>query len=208
MRSLVAALAVVGVCVGALQIAPVLAQGSPVQTVKGGILDEVKLYSAKLPETKVVVIRPFSATDADITEGDKKDETKKMQDIGPGVLNDEFVGKLKAMGPFTDVSVLAAGATPPADAIVIEGKFTEMDPGSRAKRAFVGYGAGKSGVKVQGTIKSGDGKQLATFEQRRVGVMGGMAGGDSIGKLTADTTAIGEDIAKFLSAWATGKKLK
>jgi hypothetical protein len=36
----------------------------------------------------------------------------------------------------------------------------------------------------------------------------GFAGGDSIGKMVADTKAIGEDLAKFLSAWATGKKLK
>ena len=35
-----------------------------------------------------------------------------------------------------------------------------------------------------------------------------MGGGDSMDKLRADTKAIGEDIAKFLSAWASGKKLK
>ena len=180
---------------------------SPEQTVKGGILDEVKIYTTTPPTSKVVVIRPFSATDADLTEGDKKEETKKMQSIAPGVLCDEFVSKLKGMGPFTEVSVLKEG-TATADAIVVEGKFVEIDPGSRAKRAFIGYGAGKSGVKVSGTITSADGKELATFEQRRVGVMGGVGGGDSIGKLMADTTSIGEDLAKFLSAWASGKKLK
>ena len=50
-------------------------------------------------------------------------------------------------------------------------------------------------------------RHLATFQQRRVGVMG-FAGGDSMEKMKADTNAIGDDIAKFLSAWATGKKLK
>jgi hypothetical protein len=29
-----------------------------------------------------------------------------------------------------------------------------------------------------------------------------------VSKLQDDTKAIGEDIAKFLNAWATGKKLK
>jgi len=207
MRLLMAALAVVGVCVAASRSGALFAQGSPLQTVKGGILDEAALYTTKLPDTKVVVIYPFSASDADITEGEKKEETKKLQSSGPGILNDQFVTTLKKMGPFTDVSAVAAGATPPADAIVVEGKFTEMDPGSRAKRAFVGYGAGKSGVKVEGSIKTGDGKLLATFAQRRVGVMGGF-GGDSMDKLVGDTTAIGEDLAKFLNAWANGKKLK
>lgn len=35
----------------------------------------------------------------------------------------------------------------------------------------------------------------------------GVAGGNSMDKLTSDTSDIGEDIAKFLSAWAKGQKL-
>jgi hypothetical protein len=206
MRVLSAVLAATGICLGVWGQADVAAQGSPVQVMKGGMLDEVKLFVQKLPSTRSVVMRPFSASDADITEGEKKDETKKMQPIAPGILADEFVAKLKPMGPFTDVAVVTGDGVPP-DAIVVDGKFTEMDPGSRAKRAFVGYGAGKSGVKVQGTITSADGTVLATFEQRRVGVMGGM-GGDSMDKLRSDAKSIGEDLAKFLSAWASGKKLK
>jgi hypothetical protein len=177
----------------------------PVQTVKGGILDEVTLYTAKLPETKTAMMRPFSAGDEDITQGEKKDETRKMQPIAPGLLADQFVSKLKPMGPFTEVAVLNGDT--PAEAIIVEGKFKEMDPGSRAKRYLVGYGAGKSGVSVEGTVKSADGTLLAAFKQRRVGVMG-VAGGDSMDKLREDTKAIGADIAKFLSTWANGKKLK
>ena len=206
MRWLMTTLAVIG---AAVLVPPsvVLAQGSPVQTVKGGFVDELKIYVAKLPETKVVVMRPFSATDADITEGEKKDDTKKMQPIAGRTLGDEFVSQLKKLGPFTDVSLLAEDGTPPADAIVVEGKFTEIDPGSAAKRYFVGYGAGKSGVKVEGSIKKADGTLLATFNQRRVGVMSG-GYKDSMGKLMGDTIAIGEDIAKLLNAWGAGKKLK
>jgi hypothetical protein len=183
-----------------------LAQGKPVRTVSDGIIDEAKLYTEKLPAATVVVIRPFSATDADIVEGDKsKDETRKMQGEAPKLLADHFVTKLKGLGTFSDVSVLDGGAPAPAGALVVEGKFVEMDPGSQAKRIFVGYGAGKSGVKIAGTIKSADGNLLAEIEQRRVGVMSGR---DSIKILEADTKAIGEDIAKFVSEWAKGKKLK
>jgi hypothetical protein len=205
MRVLVGIVAVAASCFAA-SYAVVFAQGAPTQTVKDGILDEVKLFTAKPPASKTVVIRPFSATEADLTEGEKKDETKKMLPLAPGILADEFVAKLKPTGTFTDVSVLTGDAAPP-DAIVVEGVFREMDPGSRAKRYFVGYGAGKSGVKVEGSIKSTDGTVLATFQQRRVGVMG-VGGGDSMDKMRNDTKAIGEDIAKFLSAWASGKKLK
>jgi len=180
---------------------------APVSKVKDGILDEIQLYAAKLPSTTRVVMRPFSATDADIVTGDKKDATKTMQADGARILGNRFVTKLKEFGPFTDVSVVGAEVTAPTGSLVVDGKFTELDPGSRAKRYFVGFGAGKSGVTVSGTVKTSDGMLLASFEQRRIGVMGA-AGGDSLGKLAGDAESIGEDIAKFLSAWAKDKKLK
>jgi len=184
-----------------------VAEDQVIRTVKGGILDEAKLYVDKLPPLTTVVIHPLSATDADLVNGDKKEETKKMQVDGPKMFADEFVAKLKGMGPFTEVSALDAGSAAPAGALVIDGKFTEMDPGSRAKRYVVGFGAGKSGVTVEGSVKSADGAMFATFQQRRVGVMG-VAGGDSMGKLIADTKNIAGDLAKFLSEWAKDHKLK
>lgn len=116
------------------------------------------------------------------------------------------MAKLKEFGPFTDVSVLEAGGRAPADALLVEGKFIEMDPGSRAKRYFAGFGAGKSGVTVEGSVKA-NGTVIATFKQRRIGAIGAF-GGDSMAKLVADTRDIGEDLAKFLSAWGKGKNLK
>ena len=178
------------------------AQGKPLRTVKDGILDEVKLYVATPPSSARVVIKPFSS---DEIEGDS-DETTKMKVDAPGMLAERFATKLKELGPFTDVASLPAEGSPAADALLIEGKFTEMDPGSRAKRYFVGFGAGKSGVTVEGTVKSGDGTLLAQFQQRRIGVMG-VAGGNSMDKLVSDTRDIAEDVAKFMSAWARGQKL-
>jgi hypothetical protein len=37
------------------------------------------------------------------------------------------------------VSALEAGATLAADTLIFEGKFVEMDPGSRANRYFVKF---------------------------------------------------------------------
>jgi uncharacterized protein DUF4410 len=207
MPSCLTVLLAASVAVGAVAAAPPAPQDqTPLKTVKDGILDEINLFTQTPPSATLVVIRPFSATDADIVTGEKKDETRKMQPVAPKMLADEFVAKLKEMKTFSDVSVLDGGAAP-AGALVVEGKFKEMDPGSRAKRYFVGFGSGKSGVTAEGSIKAADGTLLATFTQRRVGVMG-VAGGDSMKKLEADTRNIGEDLAKFLSAWASGKKLK
>ena len=199
-------LAVTVLALGASVLMPVRAQDRrPVRTVEEGILDQIVLFAEKLPAADRVAIRTFSATDADITVGEKKEETKKMQVDGPPMLNQQFVAKLKELGPFAEVSVLEAGGNAPAEALLIEGKFIEMDPGSRAKRYFVGFGAGKSGVTVEGSVKSA-GAVVATFKQRRIGAIGAF-GGDSMGKLIADTRDIGEDMAKFVSAWAKGQKL-
>lgn len=184
-----------------------------VKTIEDGILDEIALYTEKLDASAAtpVVMRPFSATDSDLGTGgeggkeQRKAEAKTIQEKGPTMLADAFASKLKSLGPFSSVSTGGSGE-PAADAIVIEGKFTSIDPGSRAKRYFVGFGAGKSVVEVTGTVKMGD-RVLATFKQKRLGVMGN-AGGDSLKKLTADTEKIGEDLAKFLSTWANGKSLK
>ena len=90
--------------------------------------------------------------------------------------------------------------------VIVTGKFVTLDPGSRAKRYFAGFGAGKSSVKVVGEVKDASGKTLATFEQRRIGAMG-LGGGDSLGKLMADSRSIGEDVAKFMGRWARGDGL-
>jgi hypothetical protein len=171
----------------------------PVKEIEDGALDEIKLFVDKLPAATAVVIRPFTATDADLTEGAKdSDETKKMQTEGPALLADSFTANMKKLGPFTDVTSGASGGS----GLIVEGKFIELDPGSMAKRMFVGYGAGKSGVTVKGTVKSADGKVLAEFQQRRIGTRS-----RGLDMLRDDSKQIGEDIAKFLNKWATGKKL-
>jgi hypothetical protein len=182
----------------------------PLKTIEGGVLDEIKLYGdAPAPNSRPLVARLFSATDADLAASGQKGEltkdTKEMQGRAPRLLASALVAKAKELATFTDVSVVE-GDAPPAGAVVVEGHFTLIDPGSRAKRYFVGFGAGKSGVAVTGTVTR-DGVLLAAFIQKRIGVMG-MAGGDSMGKLVSDSTSIGEDIAEFLAAWAAGKKLK
>jgi hypothetical protein len=103
-------------------------------------------------------------------------------------------------------SGLAAGAVP-AGALVVEGKFVTFDPGSRTKRYLAGFGAGKSSVKVVGTVTDSAGRTLATFEQRRGGAMG-IGGGDSLEKMMSDSRSIGEDVATFIARWARGESLK
>jgi hypothetical protein len=187
---------------------------TPVKTIEDGVLDRIELFAASLDgSNRVVVIRPFDASTADLGTGGKEgkdtrqQEAQTMQNEGPRVLAERFAAALAKDGPFKDVRVLTKDESVPDGALVVEGKFAELNPGSRAKRYFAGFGAGKSSVKVAGTVKDSTGKTLATFEQRRIGAMG-VGGGDSLGKLMSDSRSIGEDIAKFLSMWARGQNLK
>ncbi len=187
----------------------------PVKKIEDGLLDSIELYVPTLPTPgdRTVIVRSFSSDKAELGTGSKKDDDTKaqgqaqqLQTEGPKALADALIAALKEEGGFKGASLADAAPADSANTLIVEGQFTELDPGSRAKRYFVGFGAGKAAVAVSGTVKDGNGTLLATFKQRRVATMG-VAGGDSIKKMTSDCKSIGEDIAKFLSAWAKGKKL-
>lgn len=202
------------VLAAALLIVPGLLAQAPVKKIDDGVLDSIELYTTSLENAKslAVVIKPFDTSTADLGTGGKdgkqarQEEARTMQAEGPKVLASRFVSALQEKDLFKAVRVAEDSETLEAPAVVVEGKFITLDPGSRAKRYFAGFGAGKSSVKVTGTVKDASGKTLATFTQRRVGAMG-VGGGDSLGKLMSDSRKIGEDIANFLAKWARGDDL-
>jgi hypothetical protein len=202
-----AAVAAICVCTTSAQ--------QPVKTIEDGVLDRIELLAATIeqPRDLTVVVKPFDASLADLGTGSKdgkrerQEEARTMQEEGPRVLAQRLVAVLEKEGVFKDAHVFKEGEELPAKALIIEGRFLELDPGSRAKRYFAGFGAGKSAVKVTGTVKEAGGRWLATFIQRRVGAMG-FAGGDSLGKLMSDSRRIGEDIAGFLAKWVRGEDLE
>ena len=202
------------VLAAALLIVPGLLAQAPVKKIDDGVLDSIELYTASLEDVKslTVVMKPFDTSTADLGTGGKsgkearQEEARTMQTEGPKVLASKFVSALQEKDLFKSVRVADANETIEPPALIVEGKFVTLDPGSRAKRYFAGFGAGKSSVKVTGTVKDASGKTLATFTQRRVGAMG-VGGGDSLGKLMSDSRKIGEDIANFLAKWARGDDL-
>jgi hypothetical protein len=205
-----------GLSVGiALVFGHMLGAQTPVKSIEDGVLDHIQLFVTALepaPTTLAVVMKPFDASLADLGTGgkdgkeDRQSEAKTMQNDGPRVLAERFVATLEKSGPFKSVRMLNSDEAVPDGALVIEGKFVTLDPGSRTKRYLAGFGAGKSSVKVVGSVKDSTGRTLATFDQRRIGAMG-LGGGDSLGKMMSDARSIGEDIAKFLAKWARGDTL-
>jgi hypothetical protein len=187
---------------------------SPVKTVNGGTLDHIELFVASPPAAAdtIVAIKPFETAKADLGTGGKdgkdarQQEAQTIQKEGPALLGNAIVATLTKLGGFKSASYASDGAEPSAGALLVEGSFTTINPGSRTKRYFAGFGAGKSEIELTGTVKDATGTTLATFRQKRVGAMG-MGGGDSLDKMKSDCKNIGEDIATFLSRWAKSEKL-
>ena len=192
-----------------LAAATLAAQGGekPVRVIEDGILDEIQLFVEKIPEPhKRVLIQPFTSDGAKLGTGaaggdqEEQDESRLMQKEGPALLVEALSQELRARNTFVPVK-----DDEPYD-LVVSGRFVELNPGSRVKRYFVGFGAGKAAVGVAGEVKDSTGRTVANFRQRRIAV-GGWGGGDSVKKMRDDSRSIGKDLANFLHAWAAGKRL-
>ena len=85
--------------------------------------------------------------------------------------------------------------------LLIRGKVLEMDPGSRAKRYWGGFGAGAAAVQLAGeVVDAASGKVLLRFTQaRRSGF--GIGGGGYPQLLNRNLRAIGEDLVFILQAF-------
>lgn len=81
--------------------------------------------------------------------------------------------------------------------LIVRGKVTLLEPGSRAKRMWVGYGAGASRAAITGEIVDGQsGEVLARFTQERRSGFDHFAGYEEI--MVRNVIAIGEDVGNLL----------
>ena len=193
-------------------VGPAAARGKDSMNIKEGVLDEIHLKVASIEKGVPVVIRTFSTEGVDLGTGGKDakneqraDATKTMLKVAPDMLTEAFKTAIQESKSFGEVLPPDADQIPD-NALVIEGKFTRIDPGSRAKRYWASFGAGKSGVGVEGTVKDSSGKVLAAFSHTRSSGIG-VGGGDYVKFLSDDTKDVGHDIASFLVKWATGGDL-
>jgi uncharacterized protein DUF4410 len=180
--------------------------------IKEGALDEIYLKVPKIATGVPVLIRPFTTEGADFGTGgegakneQRAESARTMGKVAPDLLMESFKATLTGTKLFGEILPPEATSLP-EKVLVVEGKFTKIDPGSRAKRYWAGFGAGKSGVQVTGTVKDASGNVLAEFtHMKNSGI--GIGGGDYVKFLSDDTKDVGRDIALFLMKWATGDDL-
>ena len=81
--------------------------------------------------------------------------------------------------------------------MIITGRYTLIDGGSRAVRYFVGFGAGAARVRVEGDVATADGTQTAHFATGR-GSGWGVFGGSSEALVQKCIRAIGGDVGDMV----------
>ena len=177
--------------------------------IKKSPLDRVTLYEPSISKGAPIRIREFSTDNADLGTGAKENKPKyqemarEMKENAPKILlRSTIVGLLQER--FSDVKAAAEGAEIPDAALVIEGEFTKLNPGSKGKRLVIGFGAGKSQVCVSGKVVRGvQGDVLMEFDHCRKAI--GMFGGDSEAQMSKDSRGTGSHFAEFMGKWAEGK---
>jgi hypothetical protein len=178
--------------------------------IKKSPLDYVILYESLISKDAPIRIREFPTDNADLGTGAKKNKPKyqelarEMKEKAPKLVLQAAIDGLQEEG-FKDVAPAEEDATIPDGALIIEGEFTKLNPGSKGKRYGIGFGAGKSQICASGKVVRGaQGDVLMGFDHCRIG-SGGWFGGDSESLMSKDSRGTGSHLAEFMGKWAEGK---
>lgn len=144
-----------------------------------------------------LVIKDFSAEGAEYSRVDEEEKAGivKMMPMLMNNIADALTAELKAKGVFKEIARNSASG---GKQIILEGKFSEFNAGSKALKFFVGFGAGKAYLKFKGRFVDASGKELATFEDRETGYLGSMTMMSYSELFPHQAKGIGENLAKFL----------
>jgi len=163
----------------------------------GPDIDQIEIVkSFKLADYKTIEIEPFGSEGVKLPDKDDNSYDSAMRALKESP--EYFAGGLNGL---LDQKVYLAedkSESKKAGTMIIRAKVTVMDPGSRAARYWVGFGAGASRTEIEGEIiDAKTGETLIRFtQQRRSGV--GAYGGDYQELMQRNLNTIGEDVAHML----------
>jgi hypothetical protein len=139
---------------------------------------------------------------------------EKKGDIDPDEMNlylvKQLVKHINDTGLFKQVSdddsLLLNEGLDREKTLILEPTLSELEPGNRALRYFVGFGAGAAKAQVEINLRDCNAKQVRyKSSDRQVGFMGGF-GGDSKEFLTNFLNKISEGQAAFMKRISEGGK--
>jgi len=183
-------------------------------TLAAPLAAEVKLDSYRVsrdtaPAGSTVRVRTFDASEADLGKQQKerhKEIARNMQLIAPIAFREALIQRLSESGAYASVAALDDDEANPEEGLLVEGRFTQLNPGSRTKRYMVGFGAGKARVCIEGRVLDAAGNELAVFNDCRSGTgMVSFVGGKAEGMMSNDVYKAAFNVADFLAQWAKGE---
>ena len=96
----------------------------------------------------------------------------------------------------------------PPSSILLSGKITEVDKGSKALSFIIGFGAGKAHASGLFRIRDDSGDVLAKFESREAYSGGAGIGGVDLLDVDDLMQRLGEETANSVIRWSQGGSLK
>jgi hypothetical protein len=160
----------------------------------GPDIDSIEIVKTfKFADYSKVVVQPLDGSST--PKAEEADMVEKVEKVAANATA-PFLEGLKKGVP--DAAI--ASGSPASAALIVRGKITTLDPGSRAKRMWVGYGAGAARTAIEGEIvdaKTGD--VLVRFTQERRSGIERFGRGSSYEEIMKrNLIAIGEDVANIL----------
>lgn len=181
-----------------ITVAPLLAADEKPLPNPEVLTEEAVMTGTRLSTYDTIIIRDFKIDTAEYTNIDAEEKPKvdSMKPMLVKGLSDSLELELKKRKMFKTIDKNGA---PKGKAVILEGEFTEINAGNRALRFWVGFGAGKTYLKVKGRLVDAEtGKELATFVDRETGYKGSMTLENFEGLFPSQAMSIGENVAGFI----------
>jgi hypothetical protein len=164
----------------------------------GGEIDELEVVAPfRLAEYSHIAVEPFDNSATPLPDADDNSYAPAKAVLAKAA--NSFTEGLSESLSKPQAAVTGAGKEAGPGTLVVRGKVTTMDPGSKAARYWGGFGAGAARTEISGEVVDGaSGKVLLRFlQERRSGW--GLFGGDYEKLMNRNLRAIGEDLAGVLT---------
>ena len=167
---------------------------------KTAAVDSAAVSEDSITRNSPLHVQLFDSTYADLGNPKHRDTAELLAMSAPHLLAVDIVESLRRAG-FSNVVLDEPTATLSAKQLTLTGSFTDLNPGSQAARAWIGFGVGKSKVCIEGRVSDSVGKVLAKFSHCRKG----LGWGDSSSQMANSAVRVGDSVAVFLTQWANGE---
>lgn len=162
------------------------------------LTEESVMTSKRLSVYDTIILRDLKVEGAAYTniDDEEKPNVESMKPFLVRTVSDSLEMELKRRKLFKNVQ---KNGVAKGKAVILEGDFTEFNAGNRALRFWVGFGAGKTYLKMKGRLIDAEtGAELATFEDRETGYRGSMGMENFNDLFPHQAKSLGENIANFL----------